>query len=82
MTRVESTTVNEKSFESTEIEATEKGVNVIVSEREFESEEEIRLDVEKQFHIETRVVRRGVLPSRFKKPKGVTYDETHSIAIC
>jgi hypothetical protein len=66
-TRTRTATLSEKVDLTTTIEKNE----VVYSEKEvYDSDEEdeiIELDVEKEFHFETRLVRRGALPQ--KRPK-------------
>ena len=54
--------------ETTEVASVEKEVAMIEYDSE-EEEEPITLEVEKDFHLQTRLYRRGVLPSKLRMKK-------------
>ena len=71
VTHVGKTTVSEKDIEKREITVTEKEVDMLASEEEYDSEDEkyeaVFADVEKTIEMRSSHYKRGVLPSRKSK---------------
>lgn len=70
------TSTNEKGCEIVEMTMVEKEVGLLEYDSD-EDDEVLQMDLEKEFHMEARLVRRGVLPSRFKKQRGSHFLLSH-----
>lgn len=67
---VQRTSIDEKGLETTEVTSVEKEIDVKISEEYDSEDEEYKLDLEAEWHLEKRLVRRGILPSKPGKTKG------------